>query len=150
MNAVGCGLLEIEKRVVTKRINYEHKDQLEYYGSGDPDKSCEQFRKHYRFKEQTVKKLSKWLEHDIGPKKMINNAVTTEQRLCCALRFFATGTFQTEVGDREGISQSSMHRFIKIVTNALCKYADDLIKFSCDPKVLDTVSNGFYGFQGSE
>ena len=150
MNAIGCGLLEIEKRVVTKRINYEHKNQLEYYGSGDPDKSCEQFRKWYRFKEETVKKLSKWLEPEIGPKRLTNNAISTEQHMCCALRFYATGTFQTEVGDGEGISQTSMHRIINLVTNALSDHADDIIKFSVYPQVLETVSNGFYGFKGSE
>ena len=136
--------------MVTKQINYVHKDQLEYYGSEDPDRPCEQFRKCYRFREETVTKLSKWLEPEIGPKRLTNNAVKTEQHLCCALRFFATGTFQTEVGDGEGISQSSMHRFIKLETNALSDHADNIIKFSVNPEILETVSNGFYGFQGSE
>ena len=36
--------------------------------------------------------------------------LSTEQGLHVALRFYATGTFQAEIGDGEGVSQSSMHR----------------------------------------
>ena len=35
-----------------------------------------------------------------------NHAFTTEQRICIALKFYATGSFQHEIGDGEGASQS--------------------------------------------
>ena len=90
------------------------------------------------------------LEDDIGPIAYTNNALNAEQRLCCALRFYATGTFQSEVGDGEGISQSTIHRIISRVSEVLARKANSLIKFSVDENILQRVSDGFFGFSGSK
>ena len=132
---------------IRKRINFVHKDQLAFYGSEDPDYSCAQFRTRYRFQENTVRWLAMKLEDDIGPIAYTNNALNAKQRLCCALRFYSTGTFQSEVG--EGISQSTMHRIISRVSDALARKANSLIKFSIDENILQRVSDGFFGFSGS-
>ena len=62
--------------------------------------------------KDTVKVLCGLLGEEFAPKSKANNAFTVEQRLCMALRYYATGTFQRQVGDSEGASQSSMHRII--------------------------------------
>ena len=84
------------------------------------------------------------------PKSGANNAFTTEQRLCIALRYFATGTFQREIGDAEGASQSSIQRIIKKVSKVLASHVNDVVQFSMDPDVYKAVSDGFYAFKGSE
>ena len=59
-------LLGVFRRPVRKRLGSKHKDQ--FYGHEDPDQSCEQFQKRYRFHEQSVKALSTMLEDDNWPK----------------------------------------------------------------------------------
>ena len=71
------------------------------------------------------------------------------QKLCIALRFYATGSHQMSVGDGEGASQSSVSRIVKQVTLALAGHADDLIAFNVDQDVVETIAKGFYGFSGS-
>ena len=55
-----------------------------------------------------------------------------------------------EVGDGEGASQSSVCRIVKQVSKALANHANDLISFSLDDDILETVSTGFYGFKASK
>ena len=133
-----------------KRIKYHRKDQLDVYGSSDLDDSCEQFRSKYRFRENTVCWLTNKLEDQLAPLALCNNALKTRQRICCCLRFYATGTFQKEVADGEGVSQATMQRCIHDVTDVLCKLSNQSIKFSVAESVMKRVSRGFYGFSGSK
>ena len=94
--------------------------------------------------------LTQLLYDEIALKVASNNAFTAEQKLCIALRYFATGTFQRQVGDSEDASQSSLHRIIYQVAEALASHADTVINFSVDPNILKTVSDGFYAFSGSK
>ena len=137
----------IWRHPVKRKGDYKHKDQLNYYGLG----VCEdEFRKHYRFRKDTVRVLCTLLGEEFSPKSGANNAFTTEQRLCIALRYFATGTFQREIGDAEGASQSSIQRIIKKVSKVLASHVNDVVQFSMDPNVYKAVSDGFYAFKGSE
>ena len=71
-------------------------------------------------------------------------------RLHVALRFYATGTFQAEIGDGEGVSQSSMHRCIALVSDVLTRHLDDLVFFQTDKQMLEQNAAKFYGFKESE
>ena len=88
------GLDILEHPPILKRINHQHKKQLSYYGYEDLDDSCEQFRSWYRFRENTVRWLTEKLDSYLGPISMCNDALKADQRICCALRFYATGGFQ--------------------------------------------------------
>ena len=90
------------------------------------------------------------LGDEIAPLATINNAFTGMQKMCIALRFYATGTHQIEVGDGEGASQYSVCCIVKQVSTVLANHANDLIKFSFDDEILDKVSTGFYGFKASK
>lgn len=141
---MGLNLLGLV-REPRRRASYVNKAQFDDFSNQE-----EHFRKRYRFKRETVELLCELLRPELEPLTMTNNAFTLEQRVCCALRFFATGTFQMEVGDGEGASQSTMCRIISRVTDSLSQHANDLITFSTDPVILDTVSTGFFGFSGSK
>ena len=86
----------------------------------------------------------------IGPKSIANNALSSEQRLYCALRFYATGTYQEGLGDRDGVSQSMMHRIIARVSDILSVKANDIIQFSVDKDIMQRNSSRYYGFKGSK
>ena len=81
---------------------------------------------------------------------MCNNALETDQQICCALRFYATGGFQKQLADGEGVSQATMQRYIHDVTEVLSDLSNKNIKFSVSDDVFQRVSQGFYGFSGSK
>ena len=138
---------------------YVHKNQVEFYKNAedlDPyeeqeaSANSEHFRKRYRFKPKTVEALCLLIGKEFEPIATTNNAFTAMQKLCIALRFFATGTHQIEIGDGEGASQASVSRIVKQVAQVLSDHMDDVVAFNLDPDVLDTVAKGFFGFNGSK
>ena len=165
LNLTALGLIPLFRHPRHRKGSYEHKDQVEFYrnvergddsgGSGEDDvegDSCtsEHFRKRYRFQPKTVEALALLIEGRLKPKATTNHAFTVMQKLCIALRFYATGTHQIEVGDGEGASQASCSRIIKEVSCVLAEQAEQLVVFSLDPEILATVATGFYGFSGSK
>ena len=151
MNLTELGIVPIF-HVNRRRLGgYVHKEQVSFYSiNGEEGRPSDAFRKRYRFREQTVEGLVQMLGDEIAPIANTNNAFTSIQKLCIALRFFATGTHQTEVGDGEGASQSSVCHIVKQVSTVLSNHANDVIKFSLDDEVLNRVSTGFYGFKASK
>ena len=158
MEIAGLGVLGLFRDAKKRRGSYEHKNQLEFYSNvedgterGDVcDANSEHFRKRYRFRPKTVQALTMLLGKAIEPVAKINNAFSAKQKLCIALRFYATGTHQIEVGDGEGASQASVSRIVKQVSEVLSDHMDDLVVFNVDHDVLDTVARGFFGFNGSK
>ncbi|XP_067896053.1 putative nuclease HARBI1 [Heterodontus francisci] len=53
-------------------------------------------------------------------------------KLIVALNFYASGLFQPSTGDRSGVSQSSAHHCIKLLTDAIFRCANQFIKFKVD------------------
>ena len=151
MELTELGIVPIFRQNRQRKGGYEHKNQLQFYSYTDGNEEASaQFRKCYRYTEKSVKALVALLGNELVPKATTNNAFTATQRLCIALRFYATGTHQCEVGDGEGASQASVSRIVRHVTEVLSNHADDLITFSLDHDILDQVSKGFYAFKGSE
>ena len=107
------------------------------------------FRKHYRFQPKTVVALCLLLGQELEPQCTTNNVFTPMQKLCIALCIYATGSHQIELGDGEGASQALVSRIVKQVTSVLSNDMNDLVEFTIDPDVLETISRGFYGFNGS-
>ena len=151
-----------------RKGSYEHIDQMTYYQNVEERDYCylseddsevdtadvvvsesEQFQKRYRFREKTVKALCLLLGNEIKPIAHTNNAFIEMQKMCIALRFYATGSHQMSVGDGEGASQASVSRIVKQVTLALAGHVNDLVCFHVDQDVMETVAKGFYGFSGS-
>ena len=73
MDLVGLGILA--RQPIRKRLGFVHKDQLTYYGHPDQN---DQYRRRYRFHEQTIKELAKKLGAEIAPKAETNNALSTK------------------------------------------------------------------------
>ena len=165
INLTELGLIPLFRHPKHRKGSYKHKDQVEFYSniergddsdvSGEEDteetmRTSEHFRKRYRFQPQTVEALCLLIGHRLEPKARTNNAFTPMQKLCITLRFLATGTHQMEVGDGEGASQSSVSRIVREVCGILAEQAEQLVVFSLDPDILQTIAKGFYGFSGSK
>ena len=151
MNLTELGVVPIFRSSRRRVGGYEHKRQIDYYTLiGEEEHESPQFRNRYRFTEKTVKGLVNIYHDQLAPLKKTNNAFTTEQKICIALRYYATGAQQTEIGDGEGASQASVSRIVNQVTDVFSKACSNVVKFSLDGDILDTVSTGFYGFKGSK
>ena len=113
------GVLPLFRESNRRKGSYEHKDQISFYENIREHDECymddsdtegnytemsgsKQFRKCYRFREKTGKALCLLLGNEIKPKATTNNAFNEMQRLCIALRFYATGSHQMAVGDVKG------------------------------------------------
>ncbi|XP_065302972.1 putative nuclease HARBI1 [Dermacentor albipictus] len=62
----------------------------------------EEFRDHFRLSKSTVRWLCEQLEDAMGGLR--TGGITTQDRVLCALRFFATGSFQRSIGSEEFVS----------------------------------------------
>ena len=63
-------------------------------------------------------------------------AIPAATQLAVSLQFLATGSFQNVVASSHGISQPSVSRCIRTVTDALCFYAKEFIVFPSESEQL--------------
>ncbi|XP_065302973.1 putative nuclease HARBI1 [Dermacentor albipictus] len=79
----------------------------------------EEFRDHFRLSKSTVRWLCEQLEDAIGGLR--TGRITTQDRVLCALRFFATESFQRSIGSEEFVSmgQASVSESIHAVAEAI-------------------------------
>ena len=110
-------ILPLFRHPKRRKGSYDHKDQVDFYSvkrdecqsseseeemQADVCGPSEHFCKRFRFQPKTVEALCLLLGGSLKPLASTNNAFTPMQKLCIALRFYATGTHQLEVGDGEG------------------------------------------------
>ena len=87
----------------------------------------EQVYRKFRFYRQFIFNLAKELRDDIEF-PLPSGSLTPVLQVCLSLRFYATGSFQTVVGDLIGVDQSTACRTITRVTDALMLRVRDWIK----------------------
>lgn len=86
--------------------------------------------------------------------RLTRKGITTETKVFCALRFYATGSYQRCVGQdfKLGISQTTVHRCIRSVTRALASIADDFIRLPDTVRERNALKVDFmlrWGFPGT-
>ncbi|KAH7977773.1 hypothetical protein HPB49_003523 [Dermacentor silvarum] len=76
------------------------------------------FRQHFRVRKETVR----WLCDEV-PEELrgTSTALSVERQGLCALRFFATGSFQGSVGSEEtiGVTQPAVSKCVRRVAEAI-------------------------------
>jgi hypothetical protein len=85
--------------------------------------------RRFRFDRETIFFLVNILELDISSFTHRNFSLSTSLQLLCALRFYASGSFQQVVGDCVNVHQSTIYRVIRKVTYALCRHKNQFIQF---------------------
>lgn len=114
--------------------------QTKFYATRTPlvELTDQQFRAKYRMTRSSFYKL-----HD-RVKPMLREGVdmrgaptTTETQLLCAIRFFATGTFQDVTGDGIGLSQSKISTIVKDVSLAIASLAHEYISLPTDEETAE-------------
>ncbi|XP_070389110.1 putative nuclease HARBI1 [Dermacentor albipictus] len=92
---------------------------------GEPDDAFDMpddhFRRHFRLSKGTVRLLCEELAGELEAERA--TGLSVERKVLCALRFFATGSFQASVGSEETIrvSQSTVSECVRRVAEAVVK-----------------------------
>ncbi|XP_072143787.1 putative nuclease HARBI1 [Dermacentor andersoni] len=77
------------------------------------------FRRHFCLKKETVRWLCDEVAEELGGVR--KTALSVERQVLCALRFFATGSFQASVGSEEtiGVTQPAVSSCVRRVAEAI-------------------------------
>ncbi|GFQ94443.1 hypothetical protein TNCT_293891 [Trichonephila clavata] len=93
----------------------EHRNDLDELDEHD-------FRRRYRFYKGTIETLVELLRTKLDSATGRNHALTAAEKVLAAVRFFAFGNRQINVGDLHSISQPSTSRAITDVQGLLQNY----------------------------
>ncbi|XP_064875200.1 uncharacterized protein LOC135572104 isoform X1 [Oncorhynchus nerka] len=83
----------------------------------------------YRFSADGIRYLCRLLGPRIKHRTARSHALSVEQMVCVALRFFASGAFLYSVGDAEQLNKATICRTIRSVCLAIKALADVFISF---------------------
>ncbi|GBM94652.1 Putative nuclease HARBI1 [Araneus ventricosus] len=95
-------------------INEDRVSDLDFLDSED-------FKSRYRISRSSAEDLLLLLRDNLSSTTMRNNALSPEEKLCIALRFFSSGAQQQILGDLSELSQSSSCRAVNQVALHLAK-----------------------------
>ncbi|KAF6215886.1 hypothetical protein GE061_000221 [Apolygus lucorum] len=73
-----------------------------------------------------------------------NNCVSPINQLLCALRFYATGCFQSTAGDLSGVSKATAHRIVHRVSRAIASLHREFIRFPQSQEEIRTTQLEFF------
>ena len=105
----------------------------------------EKFYKLYRFDKSTFQSICDMISDDLNqPKTASRTSLPPQNQLAIALRFYATGEFQIDVGEGLRVSQSTVNKCITSVSKALDKRFDDHIRWPTDVNSLHKVKTSFF------
>lgn len=91
--------------------------------------SSSEFVQIHRLTPETFVKLSQLLEDDLRPKTRRSHSLSVNEQLEIALRFYASGTFQSVVGFSSKVKQPTVSRVVSRVTDAIIRHSSDMIKW---------------------
>ncbi|GFS87149.1 putative nuclease HARBI1 [Trichonephila clavipes] len=127
----------------------EHRNNTHTHDFDELDE--DDFRRRYRFYKGTIETLVKLLRKKLDPATGRNHALTAAEKVLAAVRFFAFGNRQINVGDLHSISQPSTSRAITDVARALAELRPQYIYLPQTEDERMQISQKFYrefGFPG--
>jgi hypothetical protein len=128
---------ELELPLRRPRIFRDRANPMESFDEQD-------FIKRFRFSKLVTLDLVELVKADIEHPTKRSMAIPCLLQILCALQFFATGTFQLTVGDIIHISQASVCRIIKRVSQAFARKLNDYVRYPTSDIELRTAREDFY------
>lgn len=125
------------------RIFRDRNNPLEMYDNID-------FQRKYRFSKEGFHFILDLLYNNLKFQTQRSHAITPEIQLAVAFRYYATGTFQSMVGDHANISSSSVCRIIKRVSHYIALLRQHFIVMPQGNELMETKEKFFRiaGFPG--
>nr|CAH0108003.1 unnamed protein product [Daphnia galeata] len=99
-----------------------------------------QIYKVFRFDKASIWYIEGLISNKLGRKLFGRRCLLPIEQILVSLQFYANGTFQSTVGNVLKISQPSVSRCVRDVSNALCEISSDHIFF---PANLLEIQRGF-------
>ncbi|XP_062552994.1 putative nuclease HARBI1 [Armigeres subalbatus] len=119
-----------------KRRTRERHDFFAMYDDSD-------FEARFRLTKEMSRELAGLLESSLDHSTARNMPVPVNIQVLLALRYYATGSFETVVGDLEGIHQTTVGRIVKKVSHAIAALADRFIKMPSEEEWQETNTKFF-------
>ncbi|XP_075739831.1 putative nuclease HARBI1 isoform X1 [Rhipicephalus microplus] len=108
----------------------------------------DQHLRYYRFPREHIRALCTTLEPRLQRPTARSRTLPVDVQVLLALRFYASGSFQSMVGDTVGVSQSSASRIVAQVTDALCSLAAEHIRFPTTMRAANAMAIAFSQIAG--
>ena len=110
--------------------------------------SDEELLKRYRFGRESLIFIARLIGDEVRPLTKRNHAISTEQQLVIALRFFASGSFLQVIGDTHGYDKGTVSRIVRRVSLALANKHEQWIKFPTTMVDKNMIRAGMYEIAG--
>ncbi|CAG2227345.1 HARBI1 [Mytilus edulis] len=91
-----------------------------------------EMRIRYRFGRDSIAYICNIVGDKLRRSTAKETALTVEQQVCIALRFYASGSFLQVIGDTMGYDKATVSRAVNDVTNALLDVKDNFIQWPKD------------------
>lgn len=88
----------------------------------------DEFKKIFGFSKFTVQQIIKPIEEHLTAVTLRNQPISPMNQLLIALRFFTSGSHQMTVADIFNVSQASVCRIVRKISNAITTLLDEYIK----------------------
>ncbi|XP_067208429.1 putative nuclease HARBI1 [Linepithema humile] len=100
-----------------------------------------EFRQRYRLTKECARYVISLVEERLSPLSGRRNVVTPTLQILIALRYYAKGCYQIELGDLHGVSQPTVSKIVASVSRVLANLLPQFIKF---PPRIETLQQEFY------
>jgi hypothetical protein len=100
--------------------------------------------KYYRFTRNGMTKIMDILEPHLQNQTERSHAIDPRIKIFVALRFYATGDFYSSTSVQHGISDASVCRIVKQVTDVIVGLKDQHIKWPTSPQQVTSNQFGFF------
>ena len=102
----------------------------------------------YRLDRQTIFELCGELNDRLRRPTYRTNSLPVSLQICLALRFYASGCFQSVLADSHGVGINSVSRSIHSVSAELTRSIGDYIKFPETQALITSTKQGFHAIGG--
>ncbi|XP_071637872.1 putative nuclease HARBI1 [Temnothorax longispinosus] len=99
-----------------------------------------QFRNRYRLSKEAVRFVIGLVEERLSSQAGHEKDVSSALQVLIALRFYAKGCYQTELGDLHGVSQPTVSRIVAKVSKAIAAHLPHFVVCDAQRRILDIVA----------
>ncbi|XP_036150400.1 putative nuclease HARBI1 [Monomorium pharaonis] len=128
-----------EDEFVVRRPRWIRDREDHFHNLDDTD-----FVMRFRLSKRTVLSVLETIENQLEFRTDKNNCVSPINQLLCALRFYATGCYQTTAADLCGFSTSTAHRIVHRVSCAIASLRPLHVLFPETPSQIRKTQMEFY------
>ncbi|CAC5381344.1 HARBI1 [Mytilus coruscus] len=104
----------------------------------------DELRRRYRFGKDSIAYLCNLLQDRLSRSTNKSTALTVEQQVCIALRYYASGSFLQVIGDTLEYDKRTVSRVVSDVTDVLIEIKDDFVCWPTDVDSINRIKCGFY------